>query len=56
MSFSGSCLTPCAPAAARECVAKAMGTILLILLAIVLLPASRCPSEREEEEEAAGLG
>lgn len=29
--------------AARECVAKAMGTILLILLAIVLLPAPRCP-------------
>lgn len=42
MRFSGSCLIPRAPAA-RECVAKAMGTILLILLSIVLLPALRCP-------------
>lgn len=51
--FSGSCLTPRA-AAARECVAKAMGTILLILLAIVLLPAPRCPGgERRRRRQQA---
>lgn len=42
---------------ARECVAKAMGTILLILLAIVILPARRCPGgERRRRKEAAGQG
>lgn len=42
---------------ARECVAKAMGTILLILLAIVILPARRCPGgERRRRKKAAGRG
>lgn len=41
-AFQAAALAPPEPAA-RECVAKAMGTILLILLAIVLLPALRCP-------------
>lgn len=52
-AFQAAAWLPC-ELGARECVAKAMGTILLILLAIVILPAWRCPGgERRRRRQLA---